>query len=138
MLGVIVPNDFSNHAVREHVPLGKVIELWVDPCHGAWSGMISHVADNTSIGSVGFKCHRMTRHGRDRLRYLSFLSRSGPEMDAELIRWTFEQPSVNRVTAECLPDNWASIRVLEKVGMRQVVSSADMLRWAMKREDYGH
>lgn len=39
MLGVIVPDDFSNHAVREHVPSGKVIELRVDPCHGAWSGM---------------------------------------------------------------------------------------------------
>ncbi len=55
------------------------------------------------------------------------------EAVAALIDWAFTQPAVRRVVAECLPDNAASIRVLEKLGMRQLAPAAEMLDWARER-----
>jgi RimJ/RimL family protein N-acetyltransferase len=37
-----------------------------------------------------------------------------------LVKWAFEHPEVNRVSAETLPELTASIRVMEKCGMRYV------------------
>lgn len=50
-------------------------------------------------------------------------------MPNALIEWAFHQPTVSRVTAECLPDNAPSIRVLEKIGMERVSESQTMIYW---------
>lgn len=51
------------------------------------------------------------------------------EMAHAFVNWAVEQSSVGRITAECLPSNWASIRVLEKLGMQRVAEQEDMLYW---------
>lgn len=135
MLGATVSDGFPNQPVRDYVLPSKVIELQSDPSRGVWSGIIIQLPDGTVIGSLGFKSppniDGMVEIGYD---IIPAYQGNGyaTEMARALIAWAFEQPSVKRITAECLPDNWASIRVLEKIGMRQVGSSADMLRWELK------
>ena len=52
-----------------------------------------------------------------------------------LTEWALGQPGVRRVTAECLEDNLASIRVLEKIGMRPIGRTDEGLLWAIERPD---
>ncbi|WAH38566.1 GNAT family N-acetyltransferase [Alicyclobacillus dauci] len=135
-LGVTVPDDFPNKPVRHVVLPSKLMELREDPSRGVWSGIIIHVGDNIIIGSMGFKAPP-DREGIVEIGYdiiPAYQSQGyATEMAKALIAWAFEQPSVRVITAECLPDNWASARVLQKVGMRQVNSSADMVRWELPR-----
>ena len=42
-----------------------------------------------------------------------------------LLEWAFAQPGVRRVAARAFPDNAASLRVLEHLGMRRVEDPAD-------------
>lgn len=134
LLGVTVPEDFPNQPVRDFVLPSKVTELQADASHGEWSGIIIHTADNIVIGSMGFK-ELPNDEGMVEIGYdiVSAYQGSGyaTEMAKSLITWAFEQPSVKLITAQCLPDNWASVRVLQKLGMKQVESSTDMLRWEL-------
>lgn len=48
-----------------------------------------------------------------------------------LIEWALRQPQVKQVTAGCDSDNYASRRVLEKLGMRIVAQEGESLHWAL-------
>jgi RimJ/RimL family protein N-acetyltransferase len=50
-----------------------------------------------------------------------------------LVEWAFEHSSCQRVTAETLPDNFASQRVLKKAGLTLDRSSENMLYWKVDR-----
>ena len=43
--------------------------------------------------------------------------------------WAFGWPEVQRMTGDCLPDNTASARILEKLGMRNRV---ELTRYAIR------
>lgn len=134
LFGVHVPDDFPNQPVRDFVLPNKITELKAEPSRGMWSGIIIHVADNIVIGSMGFKAPP-DDGGMVEIGYDIIPAYQGQgyatEMAKALITWGLEQPSVRLITAECLPNNWASIRVLQKVGMQQIDSSTDMLRWEL-------
>jgi len=136
LLGVCVPDDFPNPPVRDFVLLDKITELQADPGRGMWSGIIIHVADNIVIGSMGFKAPP-DDGGMVEIGYDIIPAYQGQgyatEMATFLMTWAFEQSSVKLITAKCLPDNLASIRVLQKLGMQQVESSTDMLVWELLR-----
>ena len=51
----------------------------------------------------------------------------------ELIQWAFTTSSVKKVVAECLEDNTPSIKVLEKVGMKQISKVENMLKWELSK-----
>lgn len=53
-----------------------------------------------------------------------------------LCRFAFQQLRLERVEAACLPDNIASIRVLEKTGFRQEGMAREYLAIAGKRRDH--
>lgn len=55
---------------------------------------------------------------------------SATEAATALVRWGRACPSVRRVIAECDESNPASIRVLEKVGMRRLHTRAGTIRWS--------
>jgi RimJ/RimL family protein N-acetyltransferase len=44
-----------------------------------------------------------------------------------MMDWTLSQPGMQTVTAGCAPDNIASQRVLEKIGMRSDRSARESL-----------
>ena len=52
------------------------------------------------------------------------------EAAVALIAWGLEQEGVARIVARCDPSNAASIRVLEKAGMKRRGAEGGMLRWA--------
>ncbi len=54
-----------------------------------------------------------------------------------LIRWALNQEGCQAVIAETRRDNPASIRVLEKTGMRQTGEHGEMLKWRLGCEDLG-
>jgi ribosomal-protein-alanine N-acetyltransferase len=57
------------------------------------------------------------------------------EAASALVAWGLGRPGVKRIVAECAPDNLASIRVLEKIGMSQRGRKGGMLLWALGRRD---
>lgn len=52
------------------------------------------------------------------------------EAVAELVNWAFSS-GVTTVIAECHIDNMASIRVLEKLGMKKINAESDMVYWRL-------
>ncbi|WP_027409984.1 GNAT family N-acetyltransferase [Anoxybacteroides tepidamans] len=46
-----------------------------------------------------------------------------------LLDWAFRSPQVEKVVAECLESNAASIHVLEKVGMKRTHTKDGMIYW---------
>ena len=56
------------------------------------------------------------------------------EAAAALLRYGFEQAGLRRIFAECHPDNRASARVLEKVGLiRETTAATERLRFALSQ-----
>ena len=49
-----------------------------------------------------------------------------------LVEWAFKQKVVKLIKAECLIDNLASIRILEKIGMRETWRDDEMIYWEIK------
>lgn len=82
---------------------------------------IEHRADRRLIGIVTFSPPH-PRHRRAELGYT--ISRPywghgyASEAAAELVRFAFEEMGLVRVEAVCLPENIASRRVMEKIGMQ--------------------
>jgi RimJ/RimL family protein N-acetyltransferase len=54
-----------------------------------------------------------------------------------LVDWAFEHENCTRVTAETLPDNYASQRVLQKAGLILERSADTMLYWKVDRDEVG-
>ncbi|GMA63785.1 GNAT family N-acetyltransferase [Alicyclobacillus fastidiosus] len=136
ILNVEVPNDFPSDPVREFVFPMTLKELEQDPRVGKWSGMIVHVSDAILIGSMGFKSPP-DQLGNVEIGYDIISEYQGhgyaTEMAQALIEWAFHQPKVSCVTAECLVTNVPSIRVLEKVGMKKLSQTEDMIYWEMNK-----
>lgn len=97
-----------------------------------WTGMVIHSADRVVIGDMG-SLGGPDASGALEIGYGIIPEYRGqgyaPEMVRALIGWALEQPEVTRVTAECEADNVASVRVLEKVGMRRVGQRDSLLLW---------
>ena len=57
------------------------------------------------------------------------------EAAARLLRYGFEEVGLRRIFAECHPDNLASARVLEKIGMRrETTETTEHLRYALRHD----
>lgn len=86
-----------------------------------WGGTLIDRADQIAVGQMGFK-GPPDAHGMIELGYginQSFWNRGyATEMARALITWAVDQPDVRRITAETLPTNRGSIRVLEKLGFQ--------------------
>ncbi len=52
-----------------------------------------------------------------------------------LVDWAFERDNCSRVTAETLPDNFASQRVLQKAGLTLDRSADTMLYWKIDKKE---
>ena len=87
------------------------------------------------IGDLGFK-GKPNRRGTVEIGYrvAPAYRRQGYASEATraLVDWALAQGGVERITAECNPDNVGSIRVLEKLGMRRLESDGVLLRWELR------
>jgi RimJ/RimL family protein N-acetyltransferase len=108
--------------------------LRADPSYSEWVRLIAHRTDNVAIGTIGVKA-RPDATGTVEIGYdivPEYWNRGyATEAAKALIGWAFSQLGVKRVVAECLIDNVASARVLQKAGMRRLPPEDDLLKWEL-------
>ncbi len=91
------------------------------------------------IGDIGFK-GRPNELGIIDIGYGLAPSARGRHIATEavlaMLQWAFAQPGVRRVSAECLDDNTASVRILKNMGMREMLRDGNTIFWEVKREQF--
>ncbi|MBW4596064.1 MAG: GNAT family N-acetyltransferase [Brasilonema angustatum HA4187-MV1] len=111
-----------------------------DPLQGewGWGSLIIQKAENTLIGHTMVKIiPDSTGSPTGSLEIGYFIVPSyrqqgyASEAAKATIEWAFCQPNVQKVTAGCDPDNIASKRVLEKIGMQLIESREKVLVWEL-------
>lgn len=111
------------------------LELVKEPT-GFESWMIVLKHNSTGIGDAGFK-GPPDKRGTVELGY-SIIEQEqnrgyGMETAKALVEWVFSLPSVTSVTAKCLLENTASARILEKLGMEEVIRDDEVIYWKLVR-----
>lgn len=102
---------------------------------GLW--LIKHRTERIVFGSIGFKGKPNTQ-GMVEIGYgiAPSFRQHGYTFEAAtaLVNWAWNDPRVQRVIAECLPDNAGSKRILEKLGMTCTGKSGGYLKWYLDRQ----
>lgn len=133
LLGLVVHPDWPGPDIRGYLPY-YVRQLGADPSRLGWGiWLIILRGERLVIGDVGFK-GKPDSGGTIDLGYglvPAYRRRGyGFEAAAALRDWAFRQPGVRRMTADCLPDNIGSARILQKLGMKRIGLSEDgLLLW---------
>jgi RimJ/RimL family protein N-acetyltransferase len=145
MLEVKLDEDWlGSEAAREAMPRAYEYLKAHPSAHGWWMYLLVHRADRTLMGLGGYKGPPDERgmveigyglSSRYRLRGLA------TEAARSLVERAFSHPQVKRVDAHTLPERNASVRVLEKLGMKQEGTAHDpdegeVWHWTLEREDY--
>ncbi|HEY4651846.1 MAG TPA: GNAT family N-acetyltransferase [Pontibacter sp.] len=113
----------------------KRLELLPEPTgFESWMIVLKHNA--TVIGDAGFK-GAPDKDGTVDIGY-SIIEQEqqrgyGLETAQALVDWAFRQPKVKSLTASCLLENTASTRILEKLGMQEVVRDDEVIYWKLPR-----
>lgn len=112
-------------------------QLQQDPDMIGWGlWLIALTADRCVIGSAGFK-GKPDKTGMIEIGYgiSPNYRRQGYTYEAAcgLIDWAWQHDEVKRITAECLPDNLGSKRILEKLGMTPLGKQGAYLKWELPR-----
>jgi RimJ/RimL family protein N-acetyltransferase len=137
LLGVSVPDSWPVFPGAMPYVYEK---LRSDPsAAGWWTYLFVHAGDRVLAGEGGFK------GGPDESNEMEIGYAIVPEYRGRgiateaaggLVGWAFSHPEVTAVKAETLPDGHASIRVLEKLGMKFAGATEKVLRWRLDRQDF--
>lgn len=102
------------------------------PKENEWEGIIIHKNNNMIMGDMGFK-GGPNEEGIIDMGYSIVPSYQGAgyatEMGKVMVNWGLSQPNVEKVVATCNPDNFASIRVLEKIGFHITKKTDEKFYW---------
>lgn len=137
-LGMRLAPDYPSINIRNYLPF-YASHLEGDPSELGWGIWLIVQADERAvIGDVGFK-GRPQRGGSVDIGYGIAPAYRGQgyayEAAYALRNWAFQQPEVERITADCLVDNHASARILQKLGMQRTGHApTGLLLWEMRRE----
>ncbi|MDC3424490.1 GNAT family N-acetyltransferase [Aquibacillus sp. 3ASR75-11] len=105
------------------------------PEENVWEGIIIRTEDNVIIGDMGFK-GGPDENGEMDLGYSILPSYQGngyaTEMATAFVQWGLKQPKVKKITASCSNQNYPSIRVLEKVGFKQIGKEDNEIYWVIE------
>jgi [ribosomal protein S5]-alanine N-acetyltransferase len=139
----IVPCTLENYYQFSHqYDMGPHIEMYLEQLKrdssvkgwGVW--FVIRRENNQVIGDIGFKGKPNDRKTVE-IGYgiIPAAQNKGFATEAvqALIDWAFSSGQVEKVIAECLEDNVASIRVLEKVGMKRTSAKDGMLYWELEK-----
>jgi len=136
MLNTDIPDNWPNTDFAEFLPM-MLAGFEKDLTREVWNGLIILKEQRVLVGDMGFK-DGPDAEGTAEIGYsiVPEYQNHGyaTEMAEALITWAFEQKGIKKVIAECLNDNIGSIRVLEKLGMRQTGSDENMLQWTLSQE----
>jgi len=132
LLGIRVPEEWPQPDFADILPLVAQM-LQAAPALEEWTRLIAHTADRTLIGTIG--THGPPEDGAVEIGYdvVPAYRQQGYASEAAqaFVGWLASRPGVMRITAECEATNPASIRVLEKLGMRRLDQDGTTLYWAM-------
>jgi ribosomal-protein-alanine N-acetyltransferase len=144
LLGASVPDDWYKSEVQDFFP--KYVQMLIDdPSQLGWGAwLVIRIADSTLIGHLGFAA-KPDAEGSVEMGYevLPAYRNQGYAFEAvqALVNWAFTQPELKRIIAYCPQDHFASIRILEKLGMQQLgtVNVSDfpfgpVFKWELKIE----
>ena len=129
-----VPADWPAEDLRDFLPVyGQFVsDAAARAGWGIW--LMLQPAEQTLVGDIGFK-GPPDENGMVEIGYsvLPAFRRRGYAAEAAraLVVWAAAQPGIRRVTAECRPDNAASARVLEKIGMHIIQRTDEALLWEL-------
>lgn len=141
---VIVPctdESLSKYAIRG-VKIGSHINNYLkklneDPSLLGWGvWLVINKDDNTIIGDIGFKgkpdSENMVEVGYG---IVPAAQNKGFATEAvnEILNWAFSSGNVKKIAAECLIDNIASIKVLEKLNMKRIGIKDNMYLWQLNK-----
>ncbi|HEX9990636.1 MAG TPA: GNAT family N-acetyltransferase [Chloroflexia bacterium] len=135
MLSIRPHDEWPGEDIEGVLPLlARALEK--DPTRAEWGRLIIHANIRTIIGDIGFQ-EPPNDNGTVEMGYSivpAYRKRGyATEAGRAIIAWAFSRPEVKRVIANCLQDNQASIRVLEKLGMKRMGVEASMLQWEIGR-----
>jgi [ribosomal protein S5]-alanine N-acetyltransferase len=139
MLGVRVPEHWPGPDLVEALPF-FIENMEKAPSEPAWDLIAIHKTDQAVIGDIGFM-GEPDEEGVVEVGYsiVPEYRNQGyaTEMARGLITWAFEEKGIQIVTAACLDENIGSIKVLEKLGMRRLEPDGNMLKWGIRKEEWG-
>ena len=133
-----VPDDWPGPDFEEILPL---VVQWLkeDPLLCDWMRVAVHTADRTAIGVLGGGA-RPDAEGVVEIGYniVPAYRRQGYGYEAvsAFVDWAFTQSELKRITSNCPDDNRGSMRILQKVGMRQWSYEGSLLHWEITKEQY--
>jgi ribosomal-protein-alanine N-acetyltransferase len=134
-LGVSVAKGWPIPDLAEALP-EFVAMFRADPLLPEWMGFIIHREEKLLIGDMGFKS-RPSEEGVAEIGYgiVPSYQRKGYCFEAvsALVAWSWQYPELKKITAECEPDNFGSIRVMEKLGMKRIGLENNLLKWELLR-----
>ncbi|HDR8070705.1 TPA: GNAT family N-acetyltransferase [Bacillus cereus] len=101
---------------------------------GAW--YVLRKEDDSVLGDIGFK-GKPNEDQTVEIGY-GFIEKYwnqgyATEAVKELIDWAFKTGEVETIIAETLPDNYSSMRVLEKLHMKRVNATEMMINWKIEK-----
>jgi [ribosomal protein S5]-alanine N-acetyltransferase len=140
MLGVDVPEHWPGPDLAEALP-SFIENMERAPSEPAWDWIAIHRSEQAVIGDIGFM------GGPDQGGVVEVGYSIVPEyrnqgyateMARALIAWAFQEKGIKVVTAACLDDNFGSIKVLEKAGMRRLEPDGNMLKWEIRQRKGVH
>ena len=104
-----------------------------------WMYLFVHQRDRVLVGAGGF-VGRPDAAGIVEIGYsvVPEYRRRGLASEAArgLTDYAFAHAEVFEVRAQTLPDGVASIRILKKLGMREIARDEEVVSWAVRRGDY--
>lgn len=128
-LGARVPADWPGPDFAEALPFFLTLQQ-ADPSLADWMGLILH--QDELVGDIGFK-GRPDEQGMVEIGYSLVPGARGRGFATEAVRamvdWAFQQPTVQRVTAETESTNHASMRVLERAGFQPIGERDGLVLW---------
>lgn len=127
--------DFTDqYGLKHHIKL-HINQLKQDPTVKGWGvWFVVNKEQGKVIGDIGFKGKpdegKVVEIGYGMLP--AFQNKGyATEAVTGLIKWAFSSGKVQKVTAECSKTNVPSIKVLEKLGMKQISVQGEMFMWGM-------
>ena len=134
LMGVQVPRGWPQTELKEVAPYFVKILTESPDMVGRLCWFIVEKGQNTLIGSIGFKA-KPDKNGVVEIGFgidPAFRQKGyATEVLKELTRLALSKDDIQKVIAECEPDNKPSVRVLEKAGMQRLGVEGDMIKWEM-------
>lgn len=130
--GYQVADNYPSDDFKEILPF-KIQRYKKYPEENEWEGLIVHQEDQIIMGDMGFR--RSTDNPEElELGYSIVPAYQGQgyatEMAQAIITWGLTQAGIKRIIASCDTNNQASIRVLEKAGLKKLGEQEHKIRWS--------